>query len=149
MDFRPVQPGEAWISSPARDYMWKGGLIRESTKQGNDKVARQMEAAHRTSLAKGEERKTLPTLVEFCEKRFEPWVESTTSKKTWLDFYRVGLRAIKGCRSLASLKLDEITVRGQLNSALTVTRRVCKSARSTLRFGCCGVSSESRRSGAC
>ena len=34
--------------------MWKGQLIRESTKQGNDRVARQMEAAHRTSLAKGE-----------------------------------------------------------------------------------------------
>ena len=35
-------------------FMWNGQLIRESTKQGNDKVARQMEAAHRTSLAKGE-----------------------------------------------------------------------------------------------
>ena len=94
-------------------FMWKGKLVRESTKQGNDKVARQMEAAHRTSLAKGEvgirEKKAVPTLVEFCEKRFEPWVESTTSKKTWLDFYRVGLRAIKGYRPLASLKLDEIT----------------------------------------
>src|SRR5207237_2891905 len=93
-------------------FQWNGKLIRESTKQGNDKVARQMEAAHRTSLAKGEvgirERKAVPTLVEFCETRFEPWVESTTSKKTWLDFYRVGLRAIKGCRLLASLKLDEI-----------------------------------------
>jgi integrase len=94
-------------------FVFLGRLIRESTKQGNDKVARQMEAAHRTSLAKGEvgirERKAVPTLVDFCEKRFEPWVESTTSKKTWLDFYRVGLRAIKGCRPLASLKLDEIT----------------------------------------
>jgi len=29
-------------------------MVRESSKQGNDKVARQMEAAHRTSLAKGE-----------------------------------------------------------------------------------------------
>ena len=27
--------------------------IRESTKQGNDKVARQMEAAHRTQLSQG------------------------------------------------------------------------------------------------
>jgi hypothetical protein len=35
-------------------FMWQGLLVRESTKQGNDKVARQMEAAHRTSLAKGE-----------------------------------------------------------------------------------------------
>ena len=35
-------------------FMWHGELVRESTKQGNDDVARQMEAAHRTSLAKGE-----------------------------------------------------------------------------------------------
>jgi integrase len=33
-------------------FMWHGELVRESTKQGNDKVARQMEAAHRTRLAK-------------------------------------------------------------------------------------------------
>ncbi len=37
-------------------FMWKGQVIRESTKQGNDKVARQMEATHRTSLAKGRSR---------------------------------------------------------------------------------------------
>jgi len=33
-------------------FMWRGKPVRESTKQGNDKVARQMEAAHRTSLAR-------------------------------------------------------------------------------------------------
>jgi hypothetical protein len=27
-------------------FMWKGKIIRESTKQGNDKVARNMESAH-------------------------------------------------------------------------------------------------------
>lgn len=32
-------------------FMWQGKLVRESSKQGNDKVARQMEAVHRTSLA--------------------------------------------------------------------------------------------------
>ena len=26
-------------------FMWQGRMVRESTKQGNDKVARQMEAA--------------------------------------------------------------------------------------------------------
>lgn len=36
------------------EFVWQGETVRESTKQGNDKVARQMEAAHRTSLAKGE-----------------------------------------------------------------------------------------------
>ena len=54
-------------------FMWQGKLVRESTKQGNDKVARQMEAAHRTSLAKGEvgirERKPSPTLAEFYSLR--------------------------------------------------------------------------------
>jgi hypothetical protein len=29
-------------------FMWQKKLVRESTKQGNDKVARQMESAHRT-----------------------------------------------------------------------------------------------------
>src|SRR5437870_8084148 len=94
-------------------FMWNGGMVRESTKQGNDKVARQMEAAHRTSLAKGEvgirEKRSAPTLVEFCEQRFEPWIESTTARKTWLDFYRVGARAIKAYRPIASLRLDEVT----------------------------------------
>jgi integrase len=51
----------------------------------------------------------VPTLLEFCEQRFEPWAKSTTAPKTWLDFYRVGLRAIKAHNPLASLRLDEIT----------------------------------------
>jgi len=109
-----------------------------------------MEAAHRTSLAKGEvgirERKPAPTLCEFCEKRFEPWVKSTTASKIWLDFYRVGLQAIKGYRALANLNLDEITSenaaefgayrRAQkgglqvstVNSPLRVLRRVLRQA---------------------
>jgi integrase len=94
-------------------FMWNGELIRESTRQGNDNVARQMEAAHRTALAKGEvgirEKQSAPTLVEFCEKRFEPWAESVTTQKTWRDFYRVGLSAIKEYAPLASLRLDAIT----------------------------------------
>jgi integrase len=129
-------------------FMWQGKRVRESTRQGNDKVARQMEAAHRTSLAKGEvgirDKKVVPMFVEFCEKRFEPWIESTTARKTWLDFYRVGLRAIKGYRPLASLRLDEITSEiavgfagyrqsqgpqvSSVNSSLRVLRRVLRVA---------------------
>src|SRR5947209_15963477 len=94
-------------------FMWQGELIRESTKQGNDKVARQMEAAHKTSLAKGEvglrEKRPAPILGEFCRKRFGPWVESTSSLKTWRDFYRVGLLAIQEYSALANLRLDAIT----------------------------------------
>jgi integrase len=131
-------------------FRWNGELVRESTKQGNDKVARQMEAAHRTSLAKGEvgirEKKAAPTFAEFCEKRFEPWIKTTTAQKTWLDFYRVGLRAINAYRPLASLRLDEINSesaaafaahrRAQkgglevstVNSSLRVLRRVLRQA---------------------
>src|SRR5215831_1850106 len=86
-------------------FRWYGKLIRESTKQGSDKVARQMEAAHRTSLAKGEvgirEKKPVPTLREFIDKRIEPWGKARfekTSPNTWRDYYRVGLRAIEAFR---------------------------------------------------
>src|SRR5215475_5755452 len=95
-------------------FMWQGKLIRESTKQGNDRVARQMEAAHRTSLAKGEvgireKRAASPTLIEFGENRFVPWAKSTTARKTWLDYYRPGFRAICSYKPIASLRLNEIT----------------------------------------
>jgi integrase len=112
-----LRKGQMAIYKRGRVYWYKfvfdKKVIRESTRQGNDKVARQMESAHRTSLAKGEvglrEKKPVPRLAEFCEQRFEPWIKTTTALKTWLDFYRVALRAIKSYRSLASLKLDEIT----------------------------------------
>ena len=97
-------------------FMWQGKLVRESTKQGSDKVARQMEAAHRTSLAKGEvglrDKKPSPTLAEFIHNRFEPWARSTfenTSPKTWRDYYKVGIRAIQNYGPLANSKLNEIT----------------------------------------
>ena len=96
-------------------FTWLGKAIRESTKQGNDKVARQMEAAHRTSLAKGEvgirERKTVPTLIEFCEKRIEPWAKATfehTCANNWL-WFRAGIRRLTNYEPLAHTKLDEIT----------------------------------------
>ena len=66
-------------------FMWNGTLVRESTKQGNDKIARQMEAAHRTSLAKGEvglrDKTPAPTLKEFCDTRFEPWAKATLTSR--------------------------------------------------------------------
>jgi integrase len=129
-------------------FQWKGALVRESTKQGNDKVARQMEAAHRTSLAKGEvgirDKKPVPTLAEFCKQRFEPWGESTSTRKTWRDFYLVGLLAIKGYPPLANITLDAIGSEkiadfasyrqaqglqvSSVNSSLRILRRVLRVA---------------------
>jgi integrase len=132
-------------------FMWKNKLVREFTKQGNDKIARQMESAHRTSLAKGEvglrDKKPSVTLAEFIDNRFEPWAKATFEKaspKTWLDWYRVGLRAIKAYKPLADSKLDEITTEtladfaahrqakglqvSTINSSLRVVRRVLRLA---------------------
>jgi integrase len=94
-------------------FVWQAKTIRESTRQSNGKTARQMEAAHRTALAKGEagfrEHKPAPTLIEFIDSRFEPWARANTAWKTWRDFYRVGVQAIRGYKALANLKLDEVT----------------------------------------
>jgi integrase len=94
-------------------FMWLGTSVRKSTKQGNDKVARQMEAAHRTSLAKGEvgirEKKSVPVLAEFANSRFLPWAEVTfaAKRKTWL-WYRNGIRRLVAYTPLAESKLDQI-----------------------------------------
>jgi integrase len=95
-------------------FQWQGRMVRESTKQGNDKVARQMEAAHRTSLAKGEvgirDKKVIPTLKNFCVERVEPWAKSTfehASPKTWL-WYKFGIDSLKKSKTLANLKLNDI-----------------------------------------
>src|SRR6267143_5508004 len=107
-------------------FMWQGKLIRESTKQGNNKVARQMEAAHRTSLAKGEvgirEKKAVPTLAEFCSSRVEPWAKArfeTGCHKNW-TWYRTGIRALTGYKPLGSAHLDQIS--GELASEFAAHR---------------------------
>lgn len=95
-------------------FMWNGELLRESTRQTNHNTARQMEAAHRASLAKGEvgirEKKDVPTLRTFCIQRVEPWAKSTfehPSPKTFL-WYRFGIESLKKSKTLATVKLDTI-----------------------------------------
>ena len=110
-----------------------------------------MESAHRTSLAKGEvgirDKKPVVPVGKFIDERFEPWAKARfekSSPKTWLDWYRVGLRAIKGYKPLADSTLNEITselVAGfaahrqakglqvsTVNSSLRVLRRVIRLA---------------------
>lgn len=125
-------------------FQFNGATIRESTKQGNDKVARTMEGAHRTSLAKGEvgirEKKTAPTFKDFCKNRIEPYA---TPRPSWL-WYRAGLRALMKYDQLAKMPLDQIRgehaagfaawrladklTAGSINSSLRVLRRVLKLA---------------------
>ena len=95
-------------------FMWNGAMVRESTRQPNQNTARQIEAAHRASLAKGEvgirDRKDIPTLKNFCIGRVEPWAKSTfqqASPKTWL-WYGFGIDSLKKSSTLANLKMNEI-----------------------------------------
>jgi integrase len=86
-------------------------------------------------------------LAEFVENRFEPWAKATfekSSSKTWLDWYRPNLRAIKAYKQLANSKVEEISTEkiaefgahrlekglqiSSVNSSLRVLRRVLRLA---------------------
>ena len=97
-------------------HFWFGGQhIQCSTKQGNPRVARQMQASYLTALAKDgfgfREKKPIPTFLDFCRGRVEPWARSNfehTSINTW-RWYRSGLRSIYVYSPLSDSKLDQIT----------------------------------------
>jgi integrase len=95
-------------------FNWNGALIRESTKQANKRIAEQMEAAHRASLAKGvlgiREKKPSPTVQEFAEQHFLPFIESLfVERPKTLEYYRNGVKNIVGFTPLASCHLDSVT----------------------------------------
>src|ERR1022692_4520417 len=95
-------------------FMWKREWVEKSTRQGNANVARQMEAAYRTALAKGEfgivERQPAPTLRKFAEDCFLPFVASTfgNQKKT-KEYYEYGVKCLLGFDGLANERLASIT----------------------------------------
>lgn len=92
-------------------FTWNGERIRESTKQSNKRVAEQMEAAHKTSLAKGEvgieDRKQVPTLAEFA-RRFEEYIETRCADKpATVSFYK-GKVARLLASELRTMRLNSI-----------------------------------------
>jgi integrase len=95
-------------------FNWNGETIRESTKQSNKRIAEQMEATHKTSLAKGEvglrDRKPAPTLREFAEGDFRPFVRSTfAAKPKTLEYYENGVKSLLAFQKIADCRLDGIT----------------------------------------
>lgn len=94
-------------------FTWNGKPLRESTKQSNKRIAEQIEAAHKTSLAKGEvglrDAKESPTLREFAEGRFMDHIRSHFAEKPkTVSYYADGPRAIEAFPELGNLRLDEI-----------------------------------------
>src|SRR5438445_436456 len=93
------------------NFWWNGEHVQRSTRQGNPRVARQIEAAQRTALAKGDvgiyEKKRVPIFAESM-RDFLTWSETehaahprtTTRYKT---------SSIALLRHFKSLRLDAIT----------------------------------------
>ena len=94
-------------------FVFNGKHVQESTKQGNPRVARQMEAAHRTALAKGEVgfREQKATLLrDFLKLDFLPFVETQfkEAKPNTLRYYQYGAQTLRES-VLAGLNLSELT----------------------------------------
>jgi integrase len=94
------------------NFKHDGVHIQKSTRQSNLRVARQIEAAHRTSLAKGEagigDRKTVPTLRDFGP-RFLEFVEvNNASQPQTVLFYKNRLARLLDFAPLARTRLDKI-----------------------------------------
>jgi integrase len=139
-------------------FMWNGEMIRESTKQGNDKKARQIEAAHKTRLAKQQDAREearlrlkcsevllcdecekwfnaeeaireaahvfcsnscstawtkrhtrMPTLTQFLELDFLPYIQAHfAGKPKTADYYAYGAALLREA-DMGGLRLDEIT----------------------------------------
>jgi hypothetical protein len=74
------------------EFVFGGQRVRESSHHSNKRVAEQIEAAHKTRLAKGEvgieERIPVPTLREFAP-RFERAIEVHCAEKpSTVKFYQ-------------------------------------------------------------
>ena len=93
-------------------FYWNGEHIQKSTQQGNPRVARQIEAAYRTKLAKGEvgieERKPAPTLKKFAQRFIDAIQVRSAAKPKTVEFYAQQLARLLEFEPVASAKLDKI-----------------------------------------
>ena len=90
-------------------FWFNGEHIQRSTKQGNPRVARQIESAYRTALAKGEvgilERKPSPMLKDFvCQ--FKEAIH--TVKPATLEYYAEKLRRLLEYEPMETARLEHI-----------------------------------------
>jgi integrase len=117
------------------NFWWRGQHIHRSTKQGNPRVARQMEAAYRTALAKGEvglaERKPAPPLKVFAQQFMDAIAVRCNSKAKTVEFYAQQTKRLLDFEPLANARLSDIDEflierfvqqRSQQVSAATVNR---------------------------
>jgi integrase len=86
--------------------------IQESTKQRNPRTARQIEAAHKTALAKGEvgirDRKPVPAFVDFAEQFKKSVRTKCADKPSTVQFYENKLARLLEFTPVAQARLDRI-----------------------------------------
>lgn len=94
------------------EFQFNGERVQQSAQTGNKDVARQIEAAHRVRLAKGEaginERPPAPTLEEFGPRFENAIVTLCADKPATVIFYRAKLRRLLADRELSGARLDAI-----------------------------------------
>jgi len=110
-------------------FNWNGESVRESTKQTNKRTAEQMEATHKTSLAKGEvglrDRKPAPTVSQFAESDFLPHVRARFAEKpATLAYYEIQVMHLTGYKPLAGAPVDGVT--SQMISGFVENRRAAE-----------------------
>jgi Phage integrase, N-terminal SAM-like domain len=93
-------------------FTWNGERVRKSTKQTNKRVAEQMEAAQKTSLAKGEvgivQRGPAPTLRQFSERFMQAISVRCAEKPRTIEFYQEKLNRLLEYTEIANSALDSI-----------------------------------------
>jgi len=93
-------------------FIFNGQHIQESTKQGNPRVARQIEAARRTQLAKGEvglkSRPEIPTFGDFVPRVMAEVRKKCPEHPRTAEFYEDAFNRAIGFRPLAQARLQAI-----------------------------------------
>jgi integrase len=94
------------------EFVFNGKRVQASTHQGNQRVAREIEAAHRTALARGEagivKRKAPSTFRELAQ-RFLAHVEARhENKPQTVAFYAAKLNRLMKFPAIASARVDSI-----------------------------------------
>ncbi len=96
-------------------FVYSGRQVRQSTRQGNKRTAEQMEAAHKTRLAKAEvgivQKEPAPTLADFAPRFLGTIRVQCASKPATIRFYELKLSRLLESPVFTSKRLDEIDER--------------------------------------
>jgi integrase len=94
------------------EFQFKGERIQESAHTSNKDAARQIEAAHRVRLAKGEaginERPAAPTLAEFGPRFERAIVTLCADKPATVSFYQEKLRRLLEDKAISGVRLNAV-----------------------------------------